>query len=263
MLVHLVARTRHGVRPFATPDLAWELWSWLGRGTPDAVAACLMPNHLHQIEDAPDVEAARRSLASRLAAFARKHGYGHLWQPLPDPQPIADLKHLARQIRYVHLNPCRGGLVPDPLCWPWSTHRGAIGAAYDPWVGKERVAAVLKRRPYRFAEWFHGYVSSDPDVAIDGTPLPVPARSSSVTDLPLGAVIEAARAAAPRDNRAFRRIAVALARDQGWRDATQLASALDVTPSTVRRLAQQPDPRLLHLGRLYLGDARLRYAPRP
>lgn len=76
-------------------------------------------------------------------------------------EPLVDGQKLHRTRRYVHLNPCRARLVTDPLAWPWSTHRDAVGLSLDPAV--ERQA-----QPRRF----HAYVSSDPHVAVEGTELP-------------------------------------------------------------------------------------------
>lgn len=261
MYVHLVARTLFGVRPFHDSAAAWDLWAALRRGAPNAVAACLMPNHLHQIEETADPDAARRRLAARLAAFSRKQGWPRLWERLPAPEPIPDAKHLMRQVRYVHLNPCRARLVADPLCWPWSTHRGVVGAELQPWVTSERMVCCLGCGAGDFATWFHRYVSGDPHVAVEGTPLPVPEPPRAVAELPLARVVEAARAAAPSFARARRRLAVALALDQGWRDMDVIASALDITPRAVRRLAQKENGELLRVGRLYLADQRLRHVP--
>jgi hypothetical protein len=48
-----------------------------------------------------------------------------------------------RQVRYVHLNPCRDRFANDPLVPVWSTHRGAIGGEVDPWVSAERLSRAL------------------------------------------------------------------------------------------------------------------------
>lgn len=262
MFVHLVARTLFGVRPFRDSAAAWDLWRALSRGAQDTVAACLMPNHLHQIEETADPDAARRRLALRLAAFSRKQGWSRLWERLPAPGLIPDARHLLRQVRYVHLNPCRAGLVPDPLCWPWSTHRGAVGAELEPWVTSERMARCLDYNAGGFAAWFHRYVSSDPHVAVSGTPLPAPGPERAVAELPLARVVEAACALAPSPARLRCQLAVVLAYDQGWRDAAVVASALGITSRAVRRLARRDSAELLRVGRLYLADQRLRHVPR-
>jgi hypothetical protein len=54
-------------------------------------------------------------------------------------------------------------LVNDPLAWAFSTHRDALGLAIPP--ARRRVP-----QPARF----HAYVSGDPSVRPEGTPLPPP-----------------------------------------------------------------------------------------
>ncbi len=83
MFVHLVARTFPGLKLFDDAETAWALWGALRGGAADVVAACLMPNHVHQIEESDDVDASRRSLASRLGAYSKQLGHRQLWQRLP------------------------------------------------------------------------------------------------------------------------------------------------------------------------------------
>ncbi len=265
MYVHLVAQTLLKVPLFAERSWAWELWAALRRGSPKVLAACLMPEHLHQIEETTDPRAAVRRLAARLAAFARGAGYQKMWSPLPQARVIPDRKHLARQVRYLHLNPCRRRpkLVDDPLCYPWSTHRGVVGAELDPWVSSDSLAGALGRDLRSFAEWFHRYVSVDSDVSVAGTPFPAYAPSTTIAKVPLESVIAAANAATPLAHQSDlrRRLSVLLAWDQGWRDPNLVAAALSITPRAVRRLALRHDAELLRVGRLTLGDARLRFVP--
>ncbi len=89
------------------------------------------------------------------------------------------------------------------LAWPWSTHRGALGAEADPWVRAEELAAVLGRPARGFGEWLHGYVSGDPDVNLAGTPAPV--RDPSGSRHPLRRVALAAASATPWATRDRRR----------------------------------------------------------
>lgn len=48
----------------------------------------------------------------------------------------------------MHPNPCRARLVADPLAWPFSTHRDAVGLAVDPVVpraGPDELPAQIAR----------------------------------------------------------------------------------------------------------------------
>jgi hypothetical protein len=182
-----------------------------------------------------------------------------VWRSVPAPEPIPNAKHLQRQIRYVHLNPCHDGLVDDPLCWPWSTQRGAVGLELDPWVSPADISSFLCRTGT--ARWLHDYVSSDPSVNVAGTPFPVPARRQAMPTAPLAAIADAARAAVPDRIPLQRHLLVLLAEHQGWRDTRLIADAAGITPGQVRRLLKRRAPELLRVGAYCLGDARLRHVP--
>lgn len=166
---HLVARSLPGTLIFHDWTEAVALWRRLVKAFPDAQALCIMPNHLHLLTADP---AARRKLAAVLSGFARwRAGYRGVvdatcWQPQPIPVSIPDRKHLRRTIRYVLLNPCRGGLAADPLAWPLSTHRDLVAMAVD--FPAHRDPAGL-----------HAYVSADPSVCVVGTELPAIFRGFS------------------------------------------------------------------------------------
>lgn len=259
MLWHLVAHAVAGTCPLSSAPACDALWSSLRRRFPRVAAACLMPDHAHLIVEATDPDEVRRAFAQCLAGAARRAGGGPMWRPVPDPEPIRNAKHLQRQIRYVHLNPCRAGLVADPLCWPWSTHRGAVGAEFDPWVSPMDTAARFRRRDA--ARWLHEYVSGDPSVDIASTPYPVAAAAQPVPVVPLADIAAAARSAAPRSAPGRRALIVLLAYHQGWRDARMIAQVAGITPGQVRRLRKRPATTLLRVGALHLGDARLRHVP--
>jgi len=261
MLWHLTAHALAGARPLESGKTCDALWAALRRRFPDCVAAVLMPDHVHLLIEAGDRDEARRRLSQCLAAFARQAGLGRTWQPVPDPEPIRDSKHLARQIRYVHLNPCRAGLADDPLCWLWSTHRGAVGLEIDPWVSPARLAALLRRHEADFPRWLHGYVSGDPSVHVEGTPFPVAAAPQAVPLASLPDIAAAARAAVPRRAPLRRHLFVQLALHQGWRDTRLIAEAGNLSVEQVRRLEKRSNASLVRHGALHLADPRLRHIP--
>jgi hypothetical protein len=216
-----------------------------------------MPNHGHLL-DPSSADEVRLAVGALASGYARRLGMPRVFEPLPDPAPIPDALHLARQIRYVHLNPCRARLVADPLAWPYSTHRGIVGAEVNPWVGAARLAEQLGERARGYAEAFHAYVSSDPSASVAGTPFPRAAARRGIPAVPLESVIRAAFSAAPFATRAHRRhLIAALARAQGWTDLALLSKALGVHPDTARRLRLLPEPPGLDAALLCLGDARL------
>jgi len=161
------------------------------------------------------------------------------------------------------LNPCRDGLVRDPLAWPWSTHRDAVGAVAEPWVTAATLARELARPRNGFEGWLHRYVSADPSVAVTGTPFPVVAPASRLTTFPLLDIARAAAAATraqPADicwPGATRDLFLRLAARDGWRDAARLAVACDMTPHGVRKNLRKKGVPGLDAAALSLGDPRL------
>jgi hypothetical protein len=123
-----------------------------------------------------------------MGSFARWRNHargerGPVWQTHPAPQALPDVQHTRRTIRYVLLNPCRAGLVADPLAWPYSTHRDAVGLAVP---GVRRI----EREPERFHRW----VSADGTVDVAGTALPVVGWGSASGAQVAGAVGSVCRA---------------------------------------------------------------------
>ncbi len=162
-MFHHVARSRDEALLFATWAEAVRLWEAVSTRSVGLQALCLMPDHLHLLAARPQ----RASLGRGLQAYAqwrnhRRGDLGPLFERQPDPIEVLGEKKRWRSLRYVHLNPCRAGLVDDPLAWPFSTHRDAVGLALRPVVNRQA-------QPLRF----HEYVSSDPTVRVDGSDVPV------------------------------------------------------------------------------------------
>jgi hypothetical protein len=161
-MYHLVARGADGRLLFRTWTEGLALWDRLILGVPGILALTVMPDHLHAVHPR-DV---RLELARVVASFARwRHAHrgesGRVFQPLPEAEWLPNPERRRRTVRYVHLNPCRAHLVPDPLAWPLSTHRDMVGLAVP------RVVPV-----HRDPVDFHRRVSTDPTVSVAGTPLP-------------------------------------------------------------------------------------------
>jgi hypothetical protein len=233
---------------------AQALWTRIHHLGP-IVAAAIMPDHIHVI--------ARRIAwelwLGCLSGFARwrnhhrgEHGE-RVWLPAPAPEPLRSRKHLDRTLRYVHLNPCRDGLADDPLAWPYTTHRDAVGLALPALVATER-------DPYRF----HAYVSSDPSVAVDGTDLPYGMRG--LKDHQAEDIAAAVSALTRTTSEGLRtRGAARSLLIQGLVALTSLshreiARLLDISPGTVGHTPPIPGASLAKLERV-LGDHR--FGPLP
>jgi len=235
---HLVARARGKAPLLDDPALASRVWSGLRRGFSRALMTTLMRDHVHVIGDGDDPDVMRRRMARALAGATWGRGRG-LWDPVPPPDLIREPK-LARAVRYVALNPCRKGLVGDPLEWLWSSYRDLLGAAMDPWIDGNRLASRLGWDFEGFQARFHRYVSADHTVSRDGTQLPVPAPPEAMPVRGLDSLVLAVASAlrcppdAVRKRGPARSMFLALAVSQGWRDPRVLSEVCGITPRQVR-----------------------------
>lgn len=263
MWIHLTATLGRDAPALTRPDVAGWLWPRLRDAFPSSIATTLMPDHPHLLPQSDEPELARQRLARLLGQLARKFDVRQA-ADVPPADVIRPGTVLARQVRYIALNPCRDGLTRCPLSWMWSTHRDVVGATVDPWVTGERLARALGDRRSDFVERYHAYVSGDPTSAVGGTPLPRAAGSSRAALFGLGEIAAACAAAlrlpiaATRRRGDARGLFVALALDQGWNDTRLLADLCDCAPLTIRRRAMSVDARALGAARMCLGDARLR-----
>lgn len=249
-MLHACPRAARGTLLFRDWIEARALWDRLTAGLRFR-ALVLMPDHVHvQLMDASQLA----PLAVALRSYARwRNGTrgesGTVWEYRSSPTPIRGREHVERTTRYIHLNPCRRGLAADPLAWPFSTHRDAVGLALPP-----------VRPPFPSPERFHAWVSGDPTVDPRGTPLP---RAPNAAPLPCSlqqisaAVSALTRTPAPamRVRGSARSLLVCAA---AWLAAVpdvSLAQFAGVDRSTARRAARRRDPRLAVVERV-IGDGR-------
>jgi hypothetical protein len=268
MWIHLTARMPPGAPNLTCEDTGAWLWTNLREAFPRALASVLMPKHPHLIPHVSEIHGAEERLARLLGHFCRTFEIEGSCR-VPQPRVIEDVHALARQVRYVALNPCRDRLSRCPLDWPWTTHRDIVGAIVDPWVTAERLADTLWWPSENFAEEHHAYVSGDPSANVAGTPFPAPAEPTLLAELPLRVIGDAVAAvmrtpvAAIQKRGSARALFIALAREHGWDSMSSLARACGCTPRTIRNHHEGVDPTSLRAARLALGDARLRRAPLP
>jgi len=164
--VHVVAWSRRGT-------LLFQFWGealWLLRiicRHVRVLAVVVMPDHVHVVlADGADLAALRRALGTWARARNRMRGAsGPAWRGKLFVEEIRDPRHLDKLLVYVHRNPVPKGLVTDPLAWPASTYRDALGLTISPLVV-----------PFPDPERHHALVSSGRKVVRGmiegGTPLP-------------------------------------------------------------------------------------------
>ena len=249
-MYHLVARTSVGLL-FTTWEEAHALWGRITRACPGMEALCLMPNHVHlqhrQDLRVPLAQALRGHSRSLNAAQGLR---GNRIEPLPAAHFAADAQKRRRETRYIHLNPCRARLVDDPLAWPWSTYRDAVGLALRP---------VRARHPD--PERLHAYTSSDPSVNTDGSGLPARSGQDPTLHELRAAVSGYTRTPLLRldDRGAPRRLLLQSARALVPLSTSELARQLGTSPSTLRRLPPA-DRHVDQVARL-VGDLRFPGVP--
>lgn len=191
-LLHLVARAASGAQPFHDRRACADLWKHLGKSF-GLIACVLMPDHVHVLAEL-NPRSALRSFSRVLSAFRVRAqaatGIDFEWEPLPRPEKVQrDKRHIARTIRYIHLNPVRDALCDDPLEWEWSTHRDWAGAVAHPCIDRVRWGQAMGRTETMCPAWLHEYVSSDPSVRnpaplVDPIPfLGAPPRDASIDAL--------------------------------------------------------------------------------
>lgn len=239
-MFHLVARTHRHAPLWTTWAQGRALWDRILRVSPGRVALVLMPDHVHLVHPT-DI---RPALAQALAGHTRSTGVGPL-EPLPPARPLVDAQKVRRNVRYIHLNPCRARLCGDPLEWPLSTHRDACGLMIEP--------AVPARND---ALRFHRYVSSDPTVGVQGTELPGDALGTFPPFDILQAVSAVTRApiAEVRRKSPARRLYLAAARELSGAASPEIAAVIGVHRTSVGR-ASAPRAHILKVRRV-LADPR-------
>ena len=113
-------------------------------------AYCLMPNHVHLLARTSTVPLAKFMQGLQQSYTQWFNGahekVGHVFQSRYRAIVCDSDEYLATLVRYIHLNPVRAGLTPEPGFYPYSGHRallaGAPTALLDPhqccasWAGR-------------------------------------------------------------------------------------------------------------------------------
>lgn len=147
-LVHIMARGIDGTDIFRDDydrsEFLARLTSSLARTRYRCLCWCLMPNHYHLLlrtTDAP-MSAVMRPLNSGYARWYNRkwRRKGYLYQDRFKSVLSQDMEYARQLIRYIHLNPIRGGLVGslrELRHWPWCGHgyllsaKGANGKGFQ------------------------------------------------------------------------------------------------------------------------------------
>jgi len=99
------------------------------------LAYCLMRNHVHLVvvpEQTDSLAVLFRRVHGRYAQYlnTRRFRSGHLWQQRFYSCPLSET-HLWAALKYVEENPCRAGIVDDPVEYRWSSAAAHLGVEPD------------------------------------------------------------------------------------------------------------------------------------
>ncbi len=122
-------------------------------------AFALMENHLHLLLEVGESPLSKimQVLQFRYTRYFNKRyrKIGHLFQGRYKAILCEREAYLLELVRYIHLNPVRGGVVEDPGRYPWTGHLSYMGNGKDDLVDKDFVLSqfggkkTMARRRYR------------------------------------------------------------------------------------------------------------------
>jgi hypothetical protein len=236
MLMHVAMQAAPGtllVRDWIEARALWDRLCRIER----LRAAVVMPTHDHAL--VPKDQVSRVKEAARgYALWRNRHRgeSGQVWGHGAEGVRVGNEKHVQRAIRYLHMNPCREGLVTDPLAWPFSTHRDMLGLAWP-----------AARLPVADAEAFHRWVSADPTVSVSGTSLPRPPAPERLGSVSLAQILAAVSAVTRTPEPELtsrgpaRTLVIRSCRLLTRMSQDRIAQAMGVGRGTVHRAGGRPD----------------------
>lgn len=108
---------------------------------------CLMTNHLHLVVQTGEMPLSRimQNISLRYTRWvnATRGRTGHLFQGRYRALLIDADSYLLELVRYLHLNPVRGGAAATADSWPWSSHQAYAGREVIPWLTTDWVLGML------------------------------------------------------------------------------------------------------------------------
>lgn len=228
---------------FRTHAEASALFHGLARAFPEAVALAVLPEHVRLV--LPHADPAGR-LPRAMSGYARWRNHargeaGPVWAAHFAPRWLPNAKHTRRAVREVHLAACRAALVGDPLAWPYSSHRDAVGFAARP-------IRRAEAHPARFHAWVSAGEAGADDVPLAPSALPGPpwpawgaVRWGEIVDA-VGGVCRVAPEAL-RQRGPPRTLAVRTGWAHGIRDLDVLAATAGIEPVSVERICERVPSR--------------------
>ena len=133
-------------------------------------AYVLMDNHLHLLLTPSTAEALSRMMQSLGRRYvggfnARLQRSGTLWEGRFRAGLIEGERHLLACIRYIELNPVRGGLCAEPAQWPWSSAAHHLGLARSSLITEHELYWSLGNTPFEREHAYREFMGQGVSVA--------------------------------------------------------------------------------------------------
>lgn len=148
-------------------DFLRRLGSLAESGTLTVYAWALLPNHVHLLVRTgtrPLARTMRSLLTGYAGAFNRRHRRaGHLFQNRYRSIVVEEEAYFLELVRYLHLNPIRGGLVPDLRALerhPYTGHAALMGKVPRPWQATGEVLGHFAKALRRARAHYRTFVAA-------------------------------------------------------------------------------------------------------
>jgi len=244
---HLVAHALPGTLLFRTWPEGVRLYNSLAYSLSGIVALCVMPDHVHVMCSGDNCRRFGRAVGGWTRwRNARRGESGAAVVPIPPPHALATRDKIRRSERYIHLNPCRAGLVADPLAWPLSAYRDAVGLGLRP-------CRPSSHEPHRL----HRYIAEDESVQQTARQLPDRRlETPTLGDIAMAVASLHRRGLGVIHRRGHARtLFVRSARCLTPASSSQIAAFVGMAERSVRRVARRRDDEV-HLVRTVCADPR-------
>jgi len=176
-LYHILSRTNSGDIAFVDQEDEQKFLSYLGKYVDifsiKIHAWCLMGTHFHilmETEDRPDIsEFMRRLLTAYTIYYNRRHKrHGHLFQGRFKSYVVDKASYLLALSRYIHLNPVRASLVPNPEMYQGSSLRYYIHGGEPDYLYTSEILAWFKGNRKQYARFIRKGLTEDTKPEIVG-----------------------------------------------------------------------------------------------
>jgi len=116
-----------------------------------ALAYCLMPNHVHLLVKQKSETTVTDFMQSLNTAYSMyfniKHSRsGHLFQGPFKHVLVETEEYLVHLSRYIHLNPSSANLARKPENYPWSSYKYYLGLEQNDFIDKEFILSHFAKK---------------------------------------------------------------------------------------------------------------------